>query len=239
MQVTPYNNEKSKKEQVADMFDNISARYDFLNRFLSLGIDVGWRRKTVKSISTLKPQTILDVATGTADLAIELTKTGAIEIVGVDISKGMLAVGDIKIKKKKLDKIIKLQSGDSENLPFEDNCFDVVTVAFGVRNFENPLKGLQEIRRVLKPAGRLFVLEFSQPQHFPVRQLYFFYFRFILPVWGKIISKDDSAYRYLPDSVRVFPYGKEFLTLMEDAGFTDTSCREFTFGISSLYQGKK
>lgn len=239
MQVTPYNNEKSKKEQVADMFDNISARYDFLNRFLSLGIDVGWRKKTVRSVAKLKPQSILDVATGTADLAIELTKTQATEIVGIDISTGMLAVGDVKIKKKNLDHIIRLQTADSENLPFEDNRFDVVTVAFGVRNFENPLKGLQEIRRVLKPGGSLFVLEFSQPQHFPVRQLYFFYFRFILPVWGKIISKDDSAYRYLPDSVRVFPYGKAFLKLMEDAGFGDTSSRQFTFGIASVYQGKK
>jgi demethylmenaquinone methyltransferase/2-methoxy-6-polyprenyl-1,4-benzoquinol methylase len=239
MQVTPYNNEKSKKEQVADMFDNISARYDFLNRFLSMGIDVGWRKKTVRSVAKLKPQSILDVATGTADLAIELTKTQATEIVGIDISTGMLAVGDVKIKKKNLDHIIRLQTADSENLPFEDNRFDVVTVAFGVRNFENPLKGLQEIRRVLKPGGSLFVLEFSQPQHFPVRQLYFFYFRFILPVWGKIISKDDSAYRYLPDSVRVFPYGKAFLKLMEDAGFGDTSSRQFTFGIASVYQGKK
>lgn len=237
--VTPYQNEKSKKEQVAEMFDNISPRYDFLNRFLSMGIDIRWRKKTVKLVKKHQPEKILDIATGTADLAIALTKTGAKEIVGVDISEGMLAKGREKIIDKKLDKIIRLSYGDSERLPFEDNLFDVITVAFGVRNFENPEKGLTEILRVLKPGGHLYVLEFSKPTKFPIKQLYNFYFKNILPTWGKLISKDNAAYRYLPNSVDAFPHGKDFLNILEKIGFSGTYDKKLTFGISSIYHGQK
>lgn len=239
MAVTPYQNEKSKKEQVAEMFDNISPRYDFLNRFLSMGIDIRWRNKTVKLVKKHQPEKILDIATGTADLAIALTKTGAKEIVGVDISEGMLAKGREKINDKKLENVIRLSYGDSERLPFEDNLFDVVTVAFGVRNFENPEKGLTEILRVLKPGGHLYVLEFSKPTKFPIKQLYNFYFKNILPTWGKLISKDNAAYTYLPNSVDAFPHGKDFLTILDKIGFSGTYDKKLTFGISSIYHGQK
>jgi len=221
------------------MFDNISHRYDFLNRFLSMGIDVQWRKKTVKLVKRHKPSVILDIATGTADLAIALRRTGAKEIVGVDISEGMLAVGREKVKKKNLSGLIRLQYGDSEKLPFADETFDVVTVAFGVRNFEHPEAGLREIRRVLKPGGALYVLEFSKPEKFPVKQLYHFYFRNILPVWGRMISKDQAAYTYLPNSVDAFPYGQRFLDLMERAGFGKTVQKPLSFGISTIYSGQK
>ncbi|MDH5382258.1 MAG: bifunctional demethylmenaquinone methyltransferase/2-methoxy-6-polyprenyl-1,4-benzoquinol methylase UbiE, partial [Cyclobacteriaceae bacterium] len=195
MAVVPYKEEKkSKKEQVAHMFDNISGKYDFLNHFLSLGIDIRWRKKAIKFLKNDHPKQILDVATGTGDFAIETLKLNPEKVVGVDISEGMLAVGREKIKKKGLENKIELLSGDSENLPFKDNTFDAVTVAFGVRNFENLELGLAEINRVLKPNGKLVVLEFSKPTKFPFKQLYNFYFKFILPKIGNTISKDRSAY---------------------------------------------
>lgn len=239
MAVTPYNSNKSKKEQVAEMFDNISHRYDFLNHFLSLGIDKIWRKKVVKLIKKQSPEKILDIATGTADLAIAMAASGATQIQGIDISEGMLAIGRKKITDKKLQHLISLQWGDSEDIPFPDAQFDAVTVAFGVRNFEHPLKGLQEIYRVLKPGGMIYVLEFSQPQRFPIRQLYFFYFLHILPLWGKIVSKDPAAYTYLPESVKAFPYGEAFLKLLTEAGFKKPTDQPLSFGIASIYTGIK
>lgn len=204
-----------------------------------MGIDKGWRKRTVKAVAALKPQKILDVATGTGDLAIALTKTGAKEIIGVDISAGMLEVGKRKVETKGLSKLIHLQIADSEKLPFENESFDAVTVAFGVRNFEHPITGLTEIYRVIKPGGKIFVLEFSQPEKFPVKQFYQFYFRYILPFWGKLISKDASAYTYLPNSVNAFPHGEGFLKLLDSSGFHSYSAKKLTFGIASLYIGEK
>jgi demethylmenaquinone methyltransferase / 2-methoxy-6-polyprenyl-1,4-benzoquinol methylase len=238
--VTPYKSSTlTKKEQVAQMFDNISGNYDFLNHFLSLGIDKGWRKKVVKIAGAVPHSTILDVATGTADLAIALAKLHPQKIVGVDISAGMLRVGDEKIKKQQLNQLITLTQGDSENLPFETDSFDVVTVAFGVRNFEHLDKGLEEIFRVLKPGGKLIVLEFSQPTAFPFKQLYRFYFMHVLPRVGKWVSKDASAYTYLPESVDAFPYGAAFLERMTQAGFSQLKATPVTFGISSIYEGSK
>lgn len=221
------------------MFDNISANYDFLNHFLSLNIDKGWRKKVVKMAAAGKPKQILDVATGTADLAIALTKAHPEKITGIDISRGMLDVGQKKIDAKGLSQIITLEQADSEALPFEDNTFDIVTVAFGVRNFENLEKGISEIYRVLKPNGKILVLEFSQPTGFPFKQVYQFYFKNILPTLGKLVSKDSSAYTYLPESVNAFPSGKAFTSVLEKTGFTQTSFRPVTFGVATIYQGTK
>jgi demethylmenaquinone methyltransferase/2-methoxy-6-polyprenyl-1,4-benzoquinol methylase len=237
--VTPYQSDKSKRDQVAEMFDNISHRYDFLNHFLSMGIDKIWRKKVVQLVQKQSPESILDIATGTADLAIALSKTGAKKIDGIDISEGMLSVGRKKITQKKLEGLITLQWGDSEAIPYPDNSFDAVTVAFGVRNFEHPIQGLNEIYRVIKPGGKLYVLEFSQPQKFPVKQLYQFYFKNILPVWGRIVSKDHAAYTYLPESVQAFPYGDAFIQLMNQAHFKDNVCKPLSFGIASIYFGTK
>ncbi|MCC5945851.1 MAG: bifunctional demethylmenaquinone methyltransferase/2-methoxy-6-polyprenyl-1,4-benzoquinol methylase UbiE [Bernardetiaceae bacterium] len=240
MSVTPYKDQKSsKKEQVATMFNNISGKYDFLNRLLSLGIDVGWRKKAVRLLQDQKPKTILDIATGTADFAIEARKLNPEKIIGVDISTGMLDVGRQKIKKKGYDDLITLQEGDSEDLPFEDNSFDVVIVAFGVRNFENLEKGLADMYRVMKPGGMLSIIEFSQPQSFPFKQIYNAYFKFVLPFIGKIISKDRSAYTYLPESVEAFPYGNDFLQILTKIGYKSPQCKPLTFGISSIYMAKK
>lgn len=239
-EIKPYQREEgSKKEQVARMFDNISGRYDFLNHILSMNIDKSWRRKVVRMATETQPQAILDVATGTADLAIALQKTHPKEIVGVDISQGMLDVGQKKITGKGLTNLIQLKLGDSEDLPFEDNRFDLATVAFGVRNFENLEKGLQEILRVLKPGGKLIVLEFSQPDSFPFRQLYRFYFKNILPTIGRIISKDSSAYTYLPDSVDAFPYGSAFTQIMSRCGYANPQAQKLTFGVANIYQASK
>ncbi|NVK27568.1 MAG: bifunctional demethylmenaquinone methyltransferase/2-methoxy-6-polyprenyl-1,4-benzoquinol methylase UbiE [Flavobacteriia bacterium] len=239
-EVKPYATEEgSKKEQVAKMFDNISARYDFLNHLLSLGIDKGWRRKVVRYIAKDNPSTILDIATGTADLAIALSKIPNTQITGVDISAGMLKVGGEKIEKKGLSERIALQLGDSENLPFEDNSFDAITVAFGVRNFENLEAGLKEIYRVVKPGGKIAVLEFSQPTAFPFKQVYRFYFKYILPTIGRLVSKDQSAYTYLPESVDAFPYGERFITLLNKLGFEDSNAREVTFGVATIYTATK
>lgn len=238
-EVKPYQEEGSKKEQVADMFDNIAARYDLLNHVLSLSIDKGWRKKVVRMASEGDPKLILDVATGTADLAIALEKAAPEKITGIDISAGMLDVGRQKIEKKGLSKLISLEQADSENLPFPDNTFDAITVAFGVRNFENLEKGLSEMRRVLKPGGRLLVLEFSQPQKFPFKQLYNFYFKNILPTIGKLVSKDARAYTYLPESVQAFPFGEKFMAIMAKCGYQKGRRIPVTFGIATIYEGLK
>jgi demethylmenaquinone methyltransferase / 2-methoxy-6-polyprenyl-1,4-benzoquinol methylase len=238
--VTPYQaKDKSKKSQVADMFNNIASDYDFLNHFLSAGIDILWRKKAIRLLKKHKPETILDVATGTADFAIEALKLNPIKVTGIDISEKMLEMGRIKIEQKKLTNKIELHCADSENIPFNDSSFDAVTVAFGVRNFENLDKGLNEMHRILKKGGVAVVLEFSKPDYFPVKQLYGLYFNHILPVIGKIVSKDNRAYEYLPESVNAFPYGKKFCEKMKTAGFTDCMQHKLTFGIASIYIAKK
>jgi demethylmenaquinone methyltransferase/2-methoxy-6-polyprenyl-1,4-benzoquinol methylase len=240
MTVVPYKEEKAgKKEQVARMFDNISHRYDFLNHFLSLGIDKGWRKKAIKLLAQHQPKQILDVATGTGDFAIQALILNPEKVIGIDISEGMLEVGRKKIADRKLEGKIELMSGDSENLPFQTNQFDAVTVAFGVRNFENLEKGLGEIFRVLKPGGQLVVLEFSRPRKFPFRQVYNFYFKFVLPKIGRVVSSDNAAYTYLPESVEAFPDGDGFLQILKRVGFNKTQCRSLTLGVSSIYIGSK
>lgn len=229
----------SKKQQVEEMFDNISHRYDFLNHLLSLGIDKGWRKKVRKSLSPKNPKKILDVATGTADLAIELAKMGDVHITGVDISRGMLDKGDIKLANQKLSHKIVLQQADSEKLPFEDNAFDAVTVSFGVRNFENLEKGMTEMGRVLKTGGQLAVLEFSKPSSKIVGLLYWFYFKNVVPLIGRIFSKSSNAYTYLPESVSKFPEGKQFATIAMNCGFSSVNIKPLTFGISTLYLCEK
>lgn len=238
--VTPYKNQTtSKKEQVAAMFDNIAPKYDFLNQLLSLGIHKGWRRKAIRLLEVQKPKTILDIATGTADFAIEAMKLNPTKVVGVDISEGMLKLGRDKINKLGLQNKIELKTGDSESLPFSDNSFDAITVGFGVRNFENLEKGVADIYRVLNPDGMLVILEFSKPIHFPVKQVYNFYFKYVTPFVGKLFSKDSSAYTYLPESVNAFPAGDEFLKILNKAGFKETKAISLTFGIASIYIARK
>ena len=239
MKVVPYNEETSKKEQVARMFNNISHRYDFLNHFLSLGIDKLWRKQAINLLRSRGPKLILDVATGTGDFAIQALSLNPDKVIGVDISTGMLDMGRVKIRDQKLESKIELLEGDSENLPFEENKFDAITVAFGVRNFENLELGLREIRRVLKPGGMLVVLEFSKPRAFPFKQLYNFYFKSILPGVGRMVSADKAAYTYLPASVEAFPDGNDFIQVLQRVGFNETQCRTLTFGISSIYTGTK
>lgn len=228
-----------KKEKVRNMFDTIAKRYDFLNHFLSFGIDNTWRKKVLKHAQTLKPGNILDVATGTGDLAIMLARCNPVHITGVDIAEEMLKIGREKIKQKGLSDLITLESGDSEALPFHDDSFDLVTAAFGVRNFEDLDKGLREMNRVLKPGAKLMILEFSKVSGFPWKMMFSFYFRFILPVLGRLISKHDFAYTYLPESVSGFPSGEEFLDRMKHAGFVKTHQERLSGGIASLYQGEK
>lgn len=229
----------NKKEQVAGMFDRIAGKYDFLNHLLSMGIDKGWRKKAIKSIAPIQPKHILDVATGTGDFAIASLAIHPEKIIGVDISEGMLAVGRTKMKEKNLEGKISLMYGDSEQLPFEDNSFDAITCAYGVRNFENLEKGLSQMQRVLRSGGRLAILEFSHPKKFPFSQLYKFYFRYILPTIGKAVSKDATAYTYLPQSVAAFPEGQDFLKILVKCGFKQVKARPLTFGITTLYTAEK
>ena len=240
--VIPYSHsEASKKQQVAQMFDRVASRYDFLNHLLSLNIDRYWRRVAIAQLREIAPQHILDVATGTGDLALaalQLTPPPK-QITGVDISEKMLELGREKIAKKGLSTTISLQTGDAENLPFDDECFDAVTVAFGVRNFENLEKGLSELHRVLRKGGKLVVLEFSHPQTFPVKQFYGIYSRYLLPFIGKWVSDDQSAYKYLPASVEAFPSGKAFADVLSSQKFNKIQWKPLTFGICSVYTGIK
>lgn len=238
--VTPYKiSSDSKKEQVATMFNNIAPKYDFLNHFLSLGIDILWRKKAIRQLRSLQPKIMLDIATGTGDFAIEALSLQPEKIIGIDISEGMLQFGREKMKQKKLDHIIDLQKGDSENLKFDAAHFDASIVAFGVRNFENLEKGLTEICRVIKPGGKLVVLEFSKPRRFPVKQFYSFYSSQILPRIGRLFSKDKSAYTYLPESVAAFPDGEDFLMILKKCGFKQANAISLTFGIASIYVAQK
>jgi len=238
--VTPYkNSELGKKEQVTQMFDNISDNYDGLNRVISFGIDVKWRNRVVNILKAKKPKNILDIATGTGDLAINLVRTGADKIIGLDISPGMLEVGKKKIQKKNLSSTIDMIVGDSENLPFETNSFDAVTVAFGVRNFETLEIGLSEIHRVLRPSGTFVVLETSIPTKTPFKQGYRIYTKYILPSIGRIFSSDDSAYAYLSESASVFPHGEEFNNILRKIGFIEVENRPQTMGVASIYVATK
>ena len=230
----------SKKEQVAGMFDSIAVKYDFLNRFLSGGIDIIWRKKAIRQLKTTHPKQVLDVATGTADVAIMTTKILDVDkIIGIDISNGMLEIGRQKIKKLHLEDKIELFNGDSEAINFNDNTFDAVTVAFGVRNFQNLEKGLSEIKRVLKPGGKLVVLEFSQPQMPIVKQIYQLYMKTITPGAGKLFSKNKDAYQYLDESIKKFPEGKSFIEVMDKAGYQSTYNKKLSLGICSIYCGIK
>ena len=238
--ITPYKNKKAnKKAQVAKMFDNIAARYDFLNHFLSLGIDILWRKRAVREIEKVSPKTILDIATGTGDLAIEASVLKPTKIIGVDISEGMLDIGRKKMKANGLESIIELKFGDSENLPFEDNSFDAVTAGFGVRNFEDLTKGLSEMCRVMKKGGKIAILEPAEPTKFPFKQLYGLYFTRFLPLIGKLLSSDNAAYTYLPESVAAFPSGQAFLKELEIAGFKHSQHIKLTFGVAALYIATK
>ncbi len=239
--VTPYRDEQAtKKEQVADMFNNISKTYDFLNHFMSLGIDIIWRKKAINELKKDQPKLILDVATGTGDFAFEALKIlKPDKIIGVDISQGMLDIAKQKIAKRGLGSQYEVKLGDSEKLPFEADEFDAVTVAYGVRNFENLEAGLADMFHVLKPGGKAVILEFSKPKAFPIKQLYNFYFNYITPTIGKIFSKDARAYSYLPESVAAFPDGKTFNALMEKVGYKNTKHRPLAFGNCSIYTGVK
>jgi demethylmenaquinone methyltransferase / 2-methoxy-6-polyprenyl-1,4-benzoquinol methylase len=230
----------SKKEQVADMFNNIAFRYDFLNRFLSAGIDVRWRKAALKQLKSINPKIILDVATGTADVAIMATKVlNPEKVTGIDISDGMLELGRKKVTEQHLGNIIDLQNGDSETINFLDNTFDAVTVSFGIRNFENLEKGLAEILRVLKPGGKLVVLEFSQPKAPGVKQLYKVYMKIVAPTMGKLFSKNRNAYKYLDESIKKFPEGKNFTQILDSLGYRNTYCKPQSAGICSIYCGEK
>ena len=240
VEVKPYgNSDKSKKEEVAEMFDNISKKYDFLNHFLSLGKDKIWRRKAVNMLREIHPKKILDIATGTGDFAIASLKLNPTEIFGIDISQGMLEVGRKKMVDRKFDKIITLQHGDSEDLPFEDNYFDGLTVGFGVRNFENLEIGLAEMLRVIRPKGKVIILEFSKPKKFPVKQGYGFISKYIIPFFGKRISKDEKAYAYLPESIAAFPEGKEFTDILTKLGYQNVTSQLVSGGIATIYSGTK
>lgn len=236
--VTPYNSEATKKSQVEDMFDNIAPKYDLLNHVLSMKIDVLWRNTLVKMMKKDTPQEVLDVATGTGDLAITIEKGTDAKVIGLDLSQQMLNVGVIKIKKLKLDGKISMQKGDAENLPFEDNRFDAVSVAFGVRNFENLTKGLAELRRVVKDNKSVYILEFSKVEGF-LGPFYMFYFKNILPAIGRLVSKDNRAYTYLPDSVNAFPFGEKMKQILLDTGFKKVEYKKLSLGIATIYKATK
>ena len=240
IEVKPYNqDDKSKKQEVAEMFDNISARYDFLNHFLSLGIDKIWRRKAINQLRSTPVKKLIDIATGTGDFAIAALKLNPEEVIGLDISAGMLAVGEQKMIKNKVDSIIKMQLGDSENIPYDSNYFDALTVGFGVRNFENLELGLAEMLRVLKPGGKAVILEFSKPKRFPIKQIFGFYSRYFIPFFGKRISKDAQAYSYLPESVAAFPEGKDFEEILHKIGYKNIESTLVSGGIATIYAGIK
>ena len=238
--ISPYKNSNlSKKRQITKMFDTISNEYDRLNRVISFGIDIKWRNKVVNLIKDENPENILDIATGTGDLAINLTKTRAKKIIGLDISEGMLNVGLKKIKERKLNSLVEMIIGDSENLPFEDDSFDAVSVAFGVRNFETLEKGLSEIYRVLKVNGVFVVLETSIPQNPFFKQGYFIYTKFFLPLIGKLFSRDKTAYEYLSDSAAKFPFGEDFNNILKKIGFIRVEAFPQTFGVATIYTASK
>ncbi len=238
--VTPYkDSDLSKKVQVAQMFDNISKEYDSLNRVISFGTDIAWRKKVIQLVAETHPEKVLDIATGTGDLAIMLTKTSAKTIIGLDISAGMLSIGTQKINKLNLSDKIEMVLGDSENMPYETNSFDAVTVAFGIRNFETLEKGLAEILRVLKPNGRLVILETSVPEKFPFKQFYNLYTKRIMPLIGKMFSKDKTAYAYLSESASVFPYGKKLKDILIKTGFSSVTFEPQTFGAATIYTAQK
>jgi len=238
--VKPYGDDnKSKKEEVAEMFDRISGKYDFLNHFLSVGIDKGWRRKAIKMLEEVQPKRILDIASGTGDFAIAALKLGPVEVVGMDISEGMLEVGRKKMTKLGVSNIVDMRLGDSEALPFEDNYFDGLTVGFGVRNYENLEKGLSEMLRVVRPGGKLIILEFSKPKKFPIKQYYAFHSKYIIPFFGKRISKEEKAYQYLPESVAAFPEGEDFTNILEKLGYNKVERRPVSGGIATIYSGIK
>lgn len=233
------NGMENKTDAVRTMFDSIAPRYDFLNHFLSAGIDRRWRKKLVKLLATASPQKVLDVATGTADLAIAAASLTGAEITGIDISGEMLRIGTAKVKNLNLQNRITLSLADSQALPFRNDSYDAVMVAFGVRNFSDLALGLREMNRILRPSGKAFILEFSRPRAFPVKQLYSFYFTRLLPLIGRMVSKDRSAYSYLPDSVASFPDGDDFCAIMKDAGFSGIKAITLSFGIATIYLGEK
>ena len=238
--VKPYKDSAlGKKEQVTKMFDTISGDYDGLNRVISFGIDIKWRKKVVNIVKKSNPNSVLDIATGTGDLAINLAQTNANKIIGLDISSGMLDIGKQKIKRKNLDSKIEMVLGDSENMPFDDNAFDAITVAFGVRNFETLENGLKEIHRVLKPGGTFVILETSMPDKTPYKQGYNFYTKNILPLIGKTFSKDKTAYKYLCESASVFPYGEALNNILRKTGFIDVKHLPQTFGVATIYVSSK
>lgn len=238
MTVKPYADEGSKREQVERMFDSISPKYDLLNRLCSLGTDQGWRRKVIRGVGKEPVEHLLDVATGTADLAIMGAKT-AKYVTGADISDGMLSVGHAKVEKAGLADRITLVQADAADLPFPDATFDAITVAFGVRNFEDLPRGIAGMARVLRPGGRLFVLEFSRPQRTPFKQLFRFYFHRVMPIIGRIVSKDSAAYSYLPESVDAFPQGKAFEDILRQQGLSEVRSTLLTFGVATLYTARK
>nr|WP_317630753.1 bifunctional demethylmenaquinone methyltransferase/2-methoxy-6-polyprenyl-1,4-benzoquinol methylase UbiE [uncultured Flavobacterium sp.] len=238
--INPYKDSNlGKKEQVAQMFNNISGNYDGLNRVISLGLDTSWRKNVLNLVANTKPNQILDIATGTGDLAILLSQTSATKIVGLDISEGMLEVGRKKVKEKNLESKIDLVLGDSENIPFPDNHFDAITVSYGIRNFETLEKGLAEILRVLKPNGIFVILETSVPTKFPFKQGYNFYTNNILPLIGKLFSKDKVAYSYLSESAQNFPYGETLLHILTNVGFVNSKALPQTFGVATIYTSTK
>ncbi len=237
--VTPYKSDDSKKEQVATMFNNIAPKYDFLNHLFSMGIDILWRKKAIRILQALQPKVILDLATGTGDFAFEAMALNPDRIIGMDISEGMMDVGREKIKKRGLADKIEMIYGDSAELPLEDNSIDAITIGFGVRNFENLEQGLGEMLRVLRPGGQAVILEFSKPKKFPIKQLYNFYFKNIMPGLGKLVSKDSAAYTYLPESVQAFPEGTIFLDILQTIGYKEVKAHRVTGGIATIYVGRK
>lgn len=240
MTVTPYQKpDASKKEQVTEMFDNIAPSYDLLNHALTFGIDILWRKKAIRTLKPYNPKIVVDIATGTGDFAVEAQSLNPDRIIGIDISPEMLRIGEEKMKKKGLDKLVEMRLGDSEDLKLDTDSVDAVTVGFGVRNFENLRKGMEEIRRVLKPGGVAVILEPSYPTRFPLKQLFSLHFRVITPLIGKLVSGDNAAYKYLPDSVKAFPNGKVFTDICLEAGFRKAEYIPLTFGICSMYKLEK